>query len=308
MIALEYPDQGSEDFDSDGIEIVSIEIDGVEYPNVNDGIATISSISGIQGDTKVPVGATITLRAKNGKTHYRHTWRLAKDKTNTGEVVFIDSNGQEVAEIVGKGDAYKTVRIKVTKAGTVTISHRYGDPKSKDPESNGDELVITVVESDNPKSSYNLYVYTQVLGYSGDYYGNKAENKAWNGMAVGTISNVVAPSNYNKRTSIYGTADIDTKLGTEIIVDSGQFPVIPIKQNGSYKDYYYLENRVVGSQMPKRIMAVRTQLNGTRSLLWVELTPAKTARTETGRVNFRINPNTRVAYINLRFRRSVIKQ
>lgn len=82
VLALEYPDQGSEDFDSDGIEIVSIEIDGVEYPNVNDGIATISSISGIQGDTKVPVGATITLRAKNGKTHYRHTWRLAKDIWN----------------------------------------------------------------------------------------------------------------------------------------------------------------------------------------------------------------------------------
>lgn len=117
VIALEYPDQGSEEFDDDGIEIVSIEIDGVEYPNVNDGIATISSISGIQGDTKVPVGATITLRAKNGKTHYRHTWRLAKDKTNTGEVVFIDSNGQEVAEIVGEGDAYKTVRIKVKKHG-----------------------------------------------------------------------------------------------------------------------------------------------------------------------------------------------
>lgn len=237
VIALEYPDQGSEEFDDDGIEIVSIEIDGVEYPNVNDGIATISSISGIQGDTKVPVGATITLRAKNGKTHYRHTWRLAKDKTNTGEVVFIDSNGQEVAEIVGEGDAYKTVRIKVKKAGTVTISHRYGDPDATNPESNGDELNITVVES-NQKDTYNLYVYTQVLGYSGDYYGSKAENKAWNGMAVGTISNVVAPSNYNKRTSIYDTADIDTKLGTEILVDSGQFPVIPIKQNGSYKDYY----------------------------------------------------------------------
>ena len=52
VIALEYPDQGSEEFDDDGIEIVSIEIDGVEYPNVNDGIATISSISGIQGIQK----------------------------------------------------------------------------------------------------------------------------------------------------------------------------------------------------------------------------------------------------------------
>ena len=278
VIALEYPDQGSEEFDDDGIEIVSIEIDGVEYPNVNDGIATISSISGIQGDTKVPVGATITLRAKNGKTHYRHTWRLAKDKTNTGEVVFIDSNGQEVAEIVGEGDAYKTVRIKVKKASTVTISHRYSDPDATNPESNGDELVITVVESDNPTSSYNLYVYTQVLGYSGDYYGNKAENKAWNGMAVGTISNVVSPSTYKERTSIYDTADIDTKLGTEIIVNSGQFPVIPIKQNGQYKDYYY-------ESLPKEIQKeiekdpTKADTVGTYTIEWYEVVAVGGANT-----------------------------
>lgn len=278
VIALEYPDQGSEDFDDDGIEIVSIEIDGVEYPNVNDGIATISSISGIQGDTKVPVGATITLRAKNGKTHYRHTWRLAKDKTNTGEVVFIDSNGQEVVEIVGEGDAYKTVRIKVKKAGTVTISHRYGDPDATNPESNGDELVITVVESDNPKSSFNLYVYTQVLGYSGDYYGNKAENKAWNGMAVGTISNVDAPSKYNKRTSIYDTAVIATKLGTEIIVDSGQFPVIPIKQDSKYKDYYY---ESLPKEIQKEIEKDPTKANtvGTYTIEWYEVVAAGGANT-----------------------------
>lgn len=239
VLALEYPDQGSEDFDDDGIEIVSIEIDGVEYPNVNDGIATISSI---QGDAKVPVGATITLRSKNGKSHYEHKWIITPNQKNHGEAKFIDSNGNLVDEIYGVGDTFKTVRLKVTKTGELTINHRHGDPKADDKHklSNGDELNITVVES-NQKDTYNLYVYTQVLGYSGDYYGSKAENKAWNGMAVGTISNVVAPSNYNKRTSIYDTADIDTKLGTEIIVDSGQFPVIPIKQNGQYKDYYYLE-------------------------------------------------------------------
>lgn len=239
VIALEYPDQGSEEFDDDGIEIVSIEIDGVEYPNVNDGIATISSI---QGDAKVPVGATITLRSKNGKSHYEHKWIITPNQKNPGEAKFVDSNGNLVDEIYGVGDTFKTVRLKVTKTGELTINHRHGDPKADDKHklSNGDELNITVVES-NQKDTYNLYVYTQVLGYSGDYYGSKAENKAWNGMAVGTISNVVAPSNYNKRTSIYDTADIDTKLGTEIIVDSGQFPVIPIKQNGQYKDYYYLE-------------------------------------------------------------------
>lgn len=239
VLALEYPDQGSEDFDDDGIEIVSIEIDGVEYPNVNDGVATISSI---QGDAKVPVGATITLRSKNGKSHYEHKWIITPNQKNPGEAKFVDSNGNLVDEIYGVGDTFKTVRLKVTKTGELTINHRHGDPKADDKHklSNGDELNITVVES-NQKDTYNLYVYTQVLGYSGDYYGSKAENKAWNGMAVGTISNVVAPSNHNKRTSIYDTADIDTKLGTEIIVDSGQFPVIPIKQNGQYKDYYYLE-------------------------------------------------------------------
>lgn len=282
VIALEYPDQGSEDFDDDGIEIVSIEIDGVEYPNVNDGIATISSISGIQGDTKVPVGATITLRAKNGKTHYRHTWRLAKDKTNTGEVVFIDSNGQEVAEIVGEGDAYKTVRIKVKKAGTVTISHRYGDPDATNPESNGDELVITVVESDNPTSSYNLYVYTQIRDYSqsqGDYYKPHVENKAWNGMAVGTILNVADPVKYKglerPYNQLYDTNSTENKLGTEILVDSGQFPVIPIKQNGSYKDYYYEVAPKKGSMTPEQ----KKNFGGTYTIKWYEVVATGGANT-----------------------------
>lgn len=277
VLALEYPDQESEDFDDDGIEIVSIEIDGVEYPNVNDGIATISSISGIQGDTKVPVGATITLRAKNGKTNYNHTWRLNLDKTN-GKAVFINSNNEEVNQIKGTGDTYKTVRIKVTQEGKVTVAHRYGDPKSKDPEGNGDELEITVVKSDNPTSPYNLYVYTQVLGYSGDYCGNKAENKAWNGMAVGTISNVDAPSKYNKRTSIYDTAVIATKLGTEIIVDSGQFPVIPIKQDGKYKDYYY---ESLPKEIQKEIEKDPTKANtvGTYTIEWYEVVAAGGANT-----------------------------
>lgn len=277
VLALEYPDQESEDFDDDGIEIVSIEIDGVEYPNVNDGIATISSISGIQGDTKVPVGATITLRAKNGKTNYNHTWRLNPDKTN-GNAVFINSKNNEVNQIKGIGDTYKTVRIKVTQEGKVTVAHRYGDPKSKDPEGNGDELEITVVKSDNPTSPYNLYVYTQVLGYSGDYYGNKAENKAWNGMAVGTISNVDAPSKYNKRTSIYDTAVIATKLGTEIIVDSGQFPVIPIKQDGKYKDYYY---ESLPKEIQKEIEKDPTKANtvGTYTIEWYEVVAAGGAKT-----------------------------
>ena len=266
VLALEYPDQGSEEFDDDGIEIVSIEIDGVEYPNVNDGIATISSI---QGDAKVPVGATITLRSKNGKSYYEHKWIITPNKQNPGEAKFVDSNGNLVDEIYGVGDTFKTVRLKVTKTGELTINHRHGDPKADDEHkfSNGDELKITVVESDNPTSSYNLYVYTQVLGYSGDYYGEKVENKAWNGMAVGTISNVDAPSKYNTRTSIYDTADIDTKLGTEIIVDSGQFPVIPIKQaDGSYKDYYYKE-----PPSSWESNAVKKNYGGTYTIKWYEV-------------------------------------
>lgn len=276
VLALEYPDQGSEEFDDDGIEIVSIEIDGVEYPNVNDGIATISSI---QGDAKVPVGATITLRSKNGKSYYEHKWIITPNQKNPGEAKFVDSNGNLVDEIYGVGDTFKTVRLKVTKTGELTINHRHGDPKADDKHklSNGDELNITVVES-NQKDTYNLYVYTQVLGYSGDYYGSKAENKAWNGMAVGTISNVNAPSSYSVRTSIYDTAAIDTKLGTEIIVNSGQFPVIPIKQNGQYKDYYY-------ESLPKEIQKeiekdpTKADTVGTYTIEWYEVVAVGGANT-----------------------------
>lgn len=261
VIALEYPDQGSEEFDDDGIEIVSIEIDGVEYPNVNDGIATISSI---QGDTKVPVGATITLHSNNGKSSYYHKWIVTK-----GTAEFVGS-------VEGRGDNYKTVKLKLTTAGHVQIKHRYG--KAEDELTSGDTLDDIEVVNTTTTSSYNLYVYTQVLGYSGDYYGNKAENKAWNGMAVGTISNVDAPSKYNKRTLIYDTAVIATKLGTEIIVDSGQFPVIPIKQDGKYKDYYY---ESLPKEIQKEIEKDPTKANtvGTYTIEWYEVVAVGGANT-----------------------------
>lgn len=261
VIALEYPDQGSEEFDDDGIEIVSIEIDGVEYPNVNDGIATISSI---QGDTKVPVGATITLHSNNGKSSYYHKWIVTK-----GTAEFVGS-------VEGWGDKYKTVKLKLTTAGHVQIKHRYGEAESK--LTNADTLDDIEVVNTTTTSPYDLYVYTQVLGYSGDYYGNKAENKAWNGMAVGTISNVVAPSTYKERTSIYDTADIDTKLGTEIIVNSGQFPVIPIKQDGKYKDYYY---ESLPKEIQKEIEKDPTKANnvGTYTIEWYEVVAVGGANT-----------------------------
>lgn len=273
VLALEYPDQGSEDFDDDGIEIVSIEIDGVEYPNVNDGIATISSI---QGDAKVPVGATITLRSKNGKSYYEHKWIITPNKQNPGEAKFVDSNGNLVDEIYGVGDTFKTVRLKVTKTGELTINHRHGDTKADDEHkfSNGDELKITVVESDNPTSSYNLYVYTQIRDYSqsqGDYYKPHVENKAWNGMAVGTILNVPDPETYKWKerpyNQLYDTNSTENKLGTEILVDSGQFPVIPIKQaDGSYKDYYYKE-----PPSSWESNAVKKNYGGTYTIKWYEV-------------------------------------
>lgn len=273
VLALEYPDQGSEEFDDDGIEIVSIEIDGVEYPNVNDGIATISSI---QGDAKVPVGATITLRSKNGKSYYEHKWIITPNKQNPGEAKFVDSNGNLVDEIYGVGDTFKTVRLKVTKTGELTINHRHGDPKADDEHkfSNGDELKITVVESDNPTSSYNLYVYTQIRDYSqsqGDYYKPHVKNKAWNGMAVGTILNVPDPETYKWKerpyNQLYDTNSTENKLGTEILVDSGQFPVIPIKQaDGSYKDYYYKE-----PPSSWESNAVKKNYGGTYTIKWYEV-------------------------------------
>lgn len=258
VIALEYPDQGSEDFDNDGIEIVSIEIDGVEYPNVNDGIATISSI---QGDTKVPVGATITLRSKNGKSNYYHNWRIIE--------------GENCAEFVGatngKGDTYKTVRLKLTSSGKVKVRHDYGEKKNN--LGNNDTTDSIEVVDTKTKSSFSLYVYTQIRDYSQsqeDYYKPSVENKAWNGMAVGTILNVEDPVKYKGKVrpenQLYDTNNTKNKLGTEILVDSGQFPVIPIKQaDGSYKDYYYLEKPSSWEQDAQK------NYGGTYTIEWYEV-------------------------------------
>lgn len=229
VIALEYPDQGSEGFDDDGIEIVSIEIDGVEYPNVNDGIATISSI---QGDVKVPVGSTIKLRGNNGKSHYYHYWEVV-----SGNATLIYNN-EDCTTVNGKGDEYKLVSLRLNGEGKVQIRHTYG--QSSEPAQNGnhDTLDITVVKA-SEYNKYNLYVYTQIPGYSDTSYEDaKQHNSVWNGMAIGTIA-IDQPAS-EKNGIIYGSSDIAAKLGTEIVVDSAQFPVIPIKQeDGTYKDYYY---------------------------------------------------------------------
>lgn len=266
VIALEYPDQGSEDFDDDGIEIVSIEIDGVEYPNVNDGIATISSI---QGDTKVPVGATITLRSKNGKSNYYHNWRIIE--------------GENCAEFVGatngKGDTYKTVRLKLTSSGKVKVRHDYG--KEKNNLGNNDTTDSIEVVDTKTRSSFSLYVYTQIRDYSQsqeDYYKPSVENKAWNGMAVGTILNVEDPVKYKGKVrpenQLYDTNNTKNKLGTEILVDSGQFPVIPIKQaDGSYKDYYYLEKPSSWEQDAQK------NYGGTYTIEWYEVVATGGANT-----------------------------
>ena len=229
VIALEYPDQGSEDCDSDGIEIVSIEIDGVEYPNVNDGIATISSI---QGDVKVPVGSTIKLRGDNGKPGYYHYWEVL-----SGNATF-SYNNKSYKTINGKGDDYKLVSLKLNSEGKVKIRHTYGWSKEHDDNHNNDTLDITVVKA-SKNNKYNLYVYTQIPGYSDTSYEDaKQHNSVWNGMAIGTIA-IDQPAS-KKNGIIYGSSDIAAKLGTEIVVDSAQFPVIPIKQeDGTYKDYYY---------------------------------------------------------------------
>lgn len=238
VIALEYPDQGSEDFDSDGIEIVSIEIDGVEYPNVNDGISTISSVL---GDENVPVGATIKLRAKNGNNNYYHYWEVMPESTGQATLIYTGT-GKNIGEnntINVYGPAGKEISVRLDKAGKVVIRHTYG--KSSEPKNNNnhDKKPITVVESSST-GTYNLYVYTQVPGFADDNYNDKDyHNSVWNGMSIGKISGVTAPSEANAGL-VYSSTQISDKLGKEIVVDSGQFPVIPILQEDkSYVDYYY---------------------------------------------------------------------
>lgn len=239
VIALEYPDQGSEDFDDDGIEIVSIEIDGVEYPNVNDGISTISSVL---GDENVPVGATIKLRAKNGNDEYYHYWEVMPVSTGQATLIYTGT-GKNIGEnntINVYGPAGKEISVRLDKAGKVVIRHTYGKSSEPKNNSNHDKKPITVVESSST-GTYNLYVYTQVPGFADDNYNDKDyHNSVWNGMSIGKISGVTAPSEANAGL-VYSSTQISDKLGKEIVVDSGQFPVIPILQDDKkiYVDYYY---------------------------------------------------------------------
>lgn len=238
VLALEYPDQGSEGFDDDGIEIVSIEIDGVEYPNVNDGISTISSVL---GDENVPVGATIKLRAKNGNDKYYHYWEVMPESTGQATLIYTGT-GKNIGKnntINVYGPAGKEISVRLDKAGKVVIRHTYGKSSEPKNNSNHDKKPITVVESSST-GTYNLYVYTQVPGFADDNYNDKDyHNSVWNGMSIGKISGVTAPSEANAGL-VYSSTQISDKLGKEIVVDSGQFPVIPILQEDkSYVDYYY---------------------------------------------------------------------
>lgn len=239
VIALEYPDQGSEGFDDDGIEIVSIEIDGVEYPNVNDGISTISSVL---GDENVPVGATIKLRAKNGNDKYYHYWEVMPESTGQATLIYTGT-GKNIGEnntINVYGPAGKEISVRLDKAGKVVIRHTYGYKSEPEKNSNHDKKDIAVVESSST-GTYNLYVYTQVPGFADDNYNDKDyHNSVWNGMSIGKISGVTAPSEANAGL-VYSSTQISDKLGKEIVVDSGQFPVIPILQDDkkTYVDYYY---------------------------------------------------------------------
>lgn len=240
VVALEYPDQGSEEFDDDGIEIVSIEIDGVEYPNVNDGISTIAD--SIQGDKKVPVGATIKLRAKNGSDKYYHYWEVMPESTGEATLKYTGTgkNNGKNNTINVYGPAGKEISVTLDKEGTVVIKHTYGKSSEPKDNRNHDTKTITVVKS-NSTGTYNLYVYTQVPGFADDNYNDEDyHNSVWNGMSIGKISGVTAPSEANAGL-VYSSTQISDKLGKEIVVDSGQFPVIPILQDDkkTYVDYYY---------------------------------------------------------------------
>ena len=90
-------------------------------------------------------------------------------------------------------------------------------------------------------------------------------------MAVGTILNVPDPETYRWKerpyNQLYDTNSTENKLGTGILVDSGQFPVIPIKQaDGSYKDYYYKE-----PPSSWESNAVKKNYGGTYTIKWYEV-------------------------------------
>lgn len=181
------------------------ELDSAEtQADANEELSTLA----ISGESTVQVGETITLRGSGG---IYHKW---SSEDGDGRITF-----------TGRTDG-SSVKVRGEHAGTVTVTHSYR-PARWNPTVT-ESYTVTVLE----EGTYNLYIYTLIpgveMGSSGD------PNNVWNGMTVGTISNVGSPTN-KKVDEILYSGDNTIKAQSNINFNDADYPSIEF--NGERYQY-----------------------------------------------------------------------
>lgn len=135
---------------------------------LDNGISTFA----ISGPRTVAVGNTIILQG-NGNNTMKHSWSAEP----LGYVSLSNANSS-------------TVSVSGVRSGQVQITHQYysfwGGTQTE-------TYTLEVTEA-STEQSYDLYMYTLIPGK--DEGSNKDPDQVWNGMGIGSISNVLPPSSY----------------------------------------------------------------------------------------------------------------
>lgn len=131
-------------------------------------VASTSTVS-----QTVRVGESIIVTGNDG---YNHRWNT-EDRSKATVSAVRDNNAK--GEITGVSE------------GNVTIIHSYGSGLSTQSETF--EITVLPALADD---TYSLYAYTVIPGKSMD--STESANAVWNGMGVGTISGLGAPSSHNR--------------------------------------------------------------------------------------------------------------
>lgn len=182
-------------------------------PSLNVGISPLD----ISGSKTVAVGDTITLTGSNSFLY--HSWRA---ESLGGNVSLTNQNSQ-------------TVTVRGVEAGWVKLTHTYYTMFGGD---QTEQVTIQVTEASSSQC-YDLYMYTLIPGKTLNSTGTP--DQTWNGMGVGTISNVLPPSSYNN-SEIIDPGDGSTGA---VIVDTDKnnrpYPDIRVVEGGVEKIYQYAE-------------------------------------------------------------------
>ena len=148
------------------------------------GIAAMA----ISGSYEVPVGETITLEGSGG---LRHRWTQQQSGSDGGKIEFVS------------GQNSSTVTVRGTKEGEVKVTHEYVAWGQK-----SESVTIKVLPAESgEEKQYDLYMYTLIPGQQLE--STSEPNDKWNGMGVGKISGLGAPSSHPTQTVLddgYGSS------------------------------------------------------------------------------------------------------